>query len=79
MPNGMYQSAGGNARFRSIPKSVSKFEIIERSIDDASKQFDYFSNIYFIEKKLMNMQGEEYSNKVRTNYSAYKFQSLSFF
>jgi hypothetical protein len=38
MPNGMYQSAGGNARFRSIPKSVSKFEMIERSIDEAKKK-----------------------------------------
>jgi hypothetical protein len=37
MPNGMHQSAGGNARFRSIPKSISKFELIERSIDEASK------------------------------------------
>ena len=37
MQNGMYLSAGGNARFRSIPKSVSKFELIERSIDEASK------------------------------------------
>ena len=35
----MYQSAGGNARFRSIPKNVSKFEMIERSIDEASKLY----------------------------------------
>lgn len=39
MPNGMYLSAGGNARFRSIPKSMSKFEIIERNIDEASNYF----------------------------------------
>lgn len=37
MPNSMFLSAGGNARFRSIPKNVSKFEIIERNIDEASK------------------------------------------
>lgn len=51
MPNGMYQSAGGNARFRSIPKNVSKFEMIERSIDEASKLHPLLI-VIIVEKKL---------------------------
>ena len=60
--NGMYQSTGGNARFRSIPKAVSKFELIEKSIDEASKF--HWDNILILERKLNNVQGDEPNNKV---------------
>ena len=65
LPNGMYLSAGGgnNPRFRSIPKTVSKFEMIERSIDEA--------------KKRMNaMNGEEYSQKVNIDTLIYSLINI---
>jgi hypothetical protein len=33
----MYQSQGASTKFKSLPRNISRFEAIERSLEDASK------------------------------------------